>query len=73
VDAAAISIMSRSRMRYTVGVHAGGITSLASHAVGKEGSVAVKPGVFQVRVGAARELEERCGDAGNVLCSVEAG
>jgi hypothetical protein len=35
--------------------------------------MAVKPGVFQMRVGAARELKERCGDAGDEFCSVEAG
>jgi hypothetical protein len=35
--------------------------------------MAVEPGVFQMRVGAARELEERFGDADDELCSVEAG
>jgi hypothetical protein len=30
--------------------------------------MAVEPGVFEMRVGAARELDKRCGDAGDELC-----
>jgi hypothetical protein len=35
--------------------------------------MAVEPWVFEMRVGAARELEKRFGDAGDELSSVEAG
>jgi hypothetical protein len=35
--------------------------------------MAVEPGVFQMRVGTARELEERCGDTDDELSSAEAG
>ena len=32
-----------------------------------------EPGVFEMRVGEFRVLEERSGDAGDELCSVEVG
>jgi hypothetical protein len=35
--------------------------------------MAVEPGVFQMRIGAAWELEERRGDAGDELSSVKPG
>ena len=32
-----------------------------------------EPGVFEMRVGEFRVLEERSGDAGNELCCIKAG